>query len=420
MLDIKFIRENTNLVKEAAKNKHVKVNIDKLLELDQKKRDLQARIETLRKDRNELSQFKTKPTKEDLVKVKDKSEKIKNMLKDLEPQLTEISEELLEIMYHVPNIPAKDVLVGASDKENKIIKTYGKPKKFDFKAKDHMELGESLNLIDTVRGAKISGSRFAYLKNQAVQLEFAIAQYLIAKLSRHGFQPIIPPVLEKFEIAKGTGYFEALNDDAYHTREDELVLVGTSEQSIVPYFANEIIDVKIPKRFLGFSTCFRREAGSYGKDVTGILRMHQFDKLEMVSFCGPVDSEKEHDLILQIEEEIMQDLELSYQVSKMCTGDLGMPAARKYDIEVWIPTQNTYRELTSCSTCTDFQARRLNIRHKNKDGKVEFVHILNGTGSAIGRTLIAIFENHQQKDGSIKIPFALQPYCGFKEIKINK
>ncbi len=406
MLDIKFIRENPEKVKKAAQNKNVKVDIDKILSLDKKKIDLQTKVELLRKEKNQTAK------KKDVIKGK----KIKKMLQDLEPQLLEASEELLELMYHVPNIPADDVKIGKSDKENEIIKTHGEKSKFDFKLKDHTQIGKELDLIDSERAGKVSGSRFTYLKNQAVLLEFALVQFLMNKLSKKGFVPMIPPVLEKMSTAKGTGYFEALNDDAYHTRQDEMVLVGTSEQSIVPYYMDEIIQDKLPKKFVGFSTCFRREAGSYGKDVSGIMRQHQFDKVEMVIFANPKESEKIHQEILKIEEEIMQELGFTYQVSKMCTGDLGMPATKKFDIEVWMPSQEKYRELTSCSNCTDFQARRLNIKFKDKDGKNKFVHILNGTGLAIGRTLVAILENHQQVDGSVKIPKVLQKYCGFTEI----
>lgn len=415
MLDIKFVRENAQLIRKAAVDKNVKVDVDKILQLDKEKRDLMSRIELLRSQRNRLAKDKTNL---------EKARKIKTMLKDLEPQRAEVSEELLELMYHLPNIPAKDVPIGKNEKNNKIIKTVDKPAKFSFKVLDHHQLGKNLDLIDTERAGKVSGSRFSYLKNQAVLLEFALVRWLMDILTKEGFTPIIPPVLIKRETAKGTGYFEALNDDAYHTTSDQMVLVGTSEQSVLPYFMDEIISDNLPKRFVSFSTCFRREAGSYGKDVTGIFRQHQFDKVEMVSFCDPKKSDQEHEYILKLEEKIVKSLGLPYQVSKMCIGDLGLPAARKYDLEVWIPSQKKYRELTSCSTCTDFQARRLNIRFRDKSGKVNFVHTLNGTGLAIGRTLIAIMENYQSFDKAqnkhfIKVPKVLQKYTGFNYIKSN-
>lgn len=417
MLDIKFVRENAKLVLKAAHDKGVKVEVDKILALDKEKRDLQNRIETLRAEKNKsVQELKNQKTKELKNKI-EKAREIKTMLKDLEPQFAETSENLLELLYHLPNIPAKDVPVGKNERENKIIKKVGKPKDFSFKIQDHHQLGKSLDLIDIERAGKVSGSRFSYLKNQAVILELSLIRWLMDILSKEKFIPIIPPVLIKQKTAKGTGYFENLNDDAYHTTEDEMVLVGTSEQSVLPYFMDEIIAGDLPKRFVSFSTCFRREAGSYGKDVTGIFRQHQFDKVEMVSFSDPKKSQDEHEFILKIEEKIVKSLDLPYRISQMCTGDLGLPAAKKYDIEAWIPSQKKYRELTSCSNCTDFQARRLNIRYRDKGGKTNFVYTLNGTGLAIGRTVIAIMENYQEKDGSIKIPKVLQKYCGFSSIK---
>ncbi|OGZ76858.1 MAG: serine--tRNA ligase, partial [Candidatus Staskawiczbacteria bacterium RIFOXYA12_FULL_37_10] len=272
---------------------------------------------------------------------------------------------------------------------------------------------------------KVAGSRFGYLKNELPLLEFAlinlvmdIARNLLAQ-SGEKFVPVIPPVMLKEEMARGTGYFEATDEkEAYYLAEDKMFLAGTSEQPMVAMHANEVLNEKdLPKRYVAFSTCFRREAGSYGKDTKGILRVHQFDKLEMVIFSKQEDSKKEHQLLLSIEEKLMKALGLPYQVINICTGDLGRPAACKYDIETWLPSENKYRETHSTSNCTDFQARRLNIRYKDKSGKMNFAHTLNGTAFAIGRILIMIMENYQQKDGSIRVPKALQKYCGFKVIK---
>ncbi|KKQ74366.1 MAG: Serine-tRNA ligase, partial [Berkelbacteria bacterium GW2011_GWB1_38_5] len=309
----------------------------------------------------------------------------------------------------------EDVPDGADETQNKVLKKEGEIKLE--KGKDHIELGKDLDLIDIDRAAKVSGSRFYYLKNQAVELEFALINYVLDIVKKEGFKPIIPPILIKDEMAWGTGHFEAVNDDAYRTKTDEMVVVGTSEQSILPYFAGEIIE-NLPQRFIGFSTCLRREAGSYGKDVKGILRVHQFDKLEMFSFCKPEDSKKEHELIVSLEEKIMQGLGLPYQVMALCGGDLSLPSAETIDIETWMPGQESYRETHSSSNCTDFQARRLNIRYKTEDGSNKFVHTLNGTAAAIGRMLIAIFENYQQEDGSIKVPEVLQKYVDFKVITL--
>jgi seryl-tRNA synthetase len=287
------------------------------------------------------------------------------------------------------------------------------------KPKDYMSLGENLDLIDTERAAKVAGSRFGYIKNELVLLEFALIKLVMDTARKEGFVPVIPPVMVKNEMARGTGYFEASDEkEAYYLPADDMYLTGTSEQSITAMHAGEILNEKdLPKRYVAFSTCFRREAGSYGKDTKGILRVHQFDKLEMVIFSKQEDSKKEHQLLLSIEEKLMKALKLPYQVINICTGDLGRPAAAKYDIETWLPSENTYRETHSTSNCTDFQARRLNIRYRDAENKMKYVHTLNGTAFAIGRILIMIMENYQQKDGSIKVPKILQKYCGFKVIK---
>jgi len=288
---------------------------------------------------------------------------------------------------------------------------------FDFPPQSYIDIGQKLNLIDTERAAKIAGSRFGFIKNDAALLEFALAKLVFDTVLKEGFIPVIPPVMIRREMARGTGYFEQTDEkEAYYIPDDDLFLVGTSEQSLISMHANETFEAdQLPKMYLGFSTCFRREAGSYGKDTKGILRVHQFDKLEMVIFSKPDDSPKYHELLLSLEEKLMKSLKIPYRVLSICTGDLGRPAAAKYDIEAWIPSENKYRETHSTSNCTDFQARRLNIRWRAKDG-LHFVHTLNGTALAIGRTLIAIIENYQQKDGSILIPEVLQPYMSRQKI----
>jgi len=319
----------------------------------------------------------------------------------------------------LPNIPFDDVPVGKDDSENIVLRKVGNPPKFDFPIKDYMQLGRKLDLIDTERAAKVSGSRFGYLKRELPLLEFALINMVMDTVKKEGFIPVIPPVMLNDRMARGTGYFEATDEkEAYYLPEDKMYLAGTSEQSLIAMHADEILNEKdFPLRYVAFSTCFRREAGSYGKDTKGILRVHQFDKLEMVVFCAPEQSGKEHQLLLSIEEKLMKALELPYRVVNICTGDLGRPAAAKYDIEAWLPSENKYRETHSTSNCTDFQARRLNMRYRDKSGKLNFLHTLNGTAFAIGRMLIMLMENYQQKDGSIKVPKALQKYCGFKAIK---
>ncbi len=414
MLDINFIRENSNKLKEACEKKQVKVDVDKILELDKKKRGLMTEIEALKAEQNKIS----RGGKENNVLIVQAKE-IKEKIKSLEPELKNIEEKLLPLLLSLPNIPFDDVPVGKDDSQNVIMRQVGKQPKFAFSVKDYMQLGESLDLIDTERAGKVAGSRFGYIKNQLALLEFALINLVIDTVKKESFIAVIPPVMLKEEMARGTGYFEAGDkDEAYFLQQDNMFLVGTSEQSLIAMHANEILDEKkLPLRYVGFSTCFRREAGSYGKDTKGILRVHQFDKLEMVIFSKQEDSKKEHELILSIEEKLMKALGLPYQVINICTGDLGRPAAKKYDIETWLPSENKYRETHSCSNCTDFQARRLNIRYKDKNGKMQFAHTLNGTAFAIGRILIMIMENYQQKDGSIKVPKALQKYCSFKTIK---
>jgi len=289
---------------------------------------------------------------------------------------------------------------------------------FDFKPKGHLEIGQNLNLIDVKRAAKVSGTRFGYLKNEAVLLEFALIKLAFDSLTKKGFQPIIPPVMMKKEMMRGMGYLEQTDrEEAYYLKKDDLFLAGTAEQPIGTMHAEEIFEQnELPKRYLGFSTCFRREAGSYGKDTQGIFRVHQFDKVEMFSFCKPEESQREHKMFLSLEEELMRKLKIPYQIVNICTGDLGRPAAAKYDIEAWLPSESRYRETHSTSNCTDFQARRLNIRYRNKFNKLNFVHTVNGTAFAIGRTIIAILENYQRKDGKVDVPKVLQKYIGFKTI----
>lgn len=409
MLDIKYLRENLEETKKALAKRREQFDLEKLIKLDDERKDLQKKVESLRAEQNELAKKK---------EWTEKAVEIKKMLKDLEPQLLEAQENYKIEAVKIPNIPFPDVLEGKDENDNQVLKEEGEIKLK--KGKDHLEIGKALDLIDIDRAAKVSGSRFYFLKNEAVELEFALIKYALDIIKAEGFQPIIPPILIKEEMAWGSGHFEAVNDDAYHTKQDAMVAVGTSEQSILPMHANETLE-NLPKRYVGFSTCLRREAGSYGKDVVGILRAHQFDKLEMFSFCRPEESQKEHELIVSLEEKIMQGLELPYRVVNLCAADLSLPSAKTIDLEVWLPGQERYRETHSSSNCTDFQARRLKIRYKDGE-KSGFIHTLNGTAIAIGRILIAILENYQSFDKaqdklSVKIPEVLHKYTGFQEIK---
>ncbi|OGH06315.1 MAG: serine--tRNA ligase, partial [Candidatus Levybacteria bacterium RBG_13_35_9] len=332
-----------------------------------------------------------------------------------------VEEELKQWLLKVPNPAKDDVKVGKDDRENEVLRKVGKPARFAFTPKDHLELGEKLDIIDVSRASKVSGARFAYIKNEGVLLEFALVQFALETLIKEGFTPVVPPVLLKTEVMKGLGYMENGGDeDMFHIEKDGFTLVGTAEHAIVPMHMDETFSAKeLPRRYVGFSTAFRREAGSYGKDTRGILRVHQFDKVEMVSFVKQGEDDKEHEYLLSLEEKLFKVLEIPYQVVKMCTGDLGFPAARKYDLEAWMPGQDKYREVTSVSTVTDFQSRRLNIKYSDGNEK-KYVSILNGTGFAIGRTIIAILENYQQKDGSVIVPEVLQKYIGKKVINSKK
>lgn len=418
MLDIKFIRENPEVVKKAAVNKGYTVDIEHVLEIDSKYRELSLLVQKLREERNRLAKAASNAVdKKDIEKGK----AIKEKLEKEEHALRAVDEELREWLLKIPNIPADDVKVGKDESENAVVKKHGTPHKFDFTPKDHLELGETLDIIDVKRAAKVSGTRFGYLKNQAALLEFAIIQLALETLTSEGFIAVIPPVLINQEITQGLGYWQAGGNEDYYlvgepAEKKNFYLVGTAEHAIVPMHKDEVFNKKdLPRRYVAFSSAFRREAGSYGKDTRGILRVHQFDKVEMVSFVTAEDDDSEHEYLLSLEEKLFQSLDIPYQVVKMCTGDLGFPTAAKYDIEAWMPGQGKYREVTSVSTVTDFQSRRLNIKYQGNDEK-KFVHILNGTAFAIGRTLIAILENYQQEDGSVVIPEVLRKYTGFDKI----
>lgn len=407
MIDIKFIRENPEKVKEGASSKNIEVDVSKILELEEKSRALSTEVQSLRAERNQAAKER------DIEKGKE----IKAKLDGLENELNEVEKVFNSYLIKIPAIPKDDVKKGINDTENDVIKTVGQLPQFDFKPKDHVVLGESLGIIDIERAAKVSGARFYYLKNEGALLEFALLQYAMDKLRVKGFVPIVPMTIISKETMKALGYMEGDGEeDMFHLEGEDKVLVGTAEQSIVPMHKDETLQSsELPKRYVGYSSSFRREAGSYGKDTRGILRVHEFHKVEMVSYVAEGKDDEEHDFLLSIEEEMFGELKIPYQVVKMCTGDLGFPAVRKYDIEAWIPTQEKYREVTSTSTTGEFQARRLNIKYRDGEEK-KFVSILNGTAFAIGRTLIAILENYQQEDGSVVIPDVLQKYTGFNKI----
>ena len=412
MLDLKFIKEHKDIVEKNNQSRGVKVDLNQILKLIEQRNKL---LQNLEEKRHQLkSSSKAKPSEEEIKQLRHLGEEVKN----LELDIKVVEDELNSLLYQLPNINAADTPLGASDADNKVERIVGEMPDFDFPAQDHVALGKSLNLIDIEKGTAVSGTRFWYLKNELVMLEFALVQYVFKKLLDHGFAPLAVPQLVKEQAMFGTGFFPAENNEYYKVNpgEDDLYLIGTAEVPLISYHANEVLDLAKPKKYFAFSSCFRREAGSYGKDVKGILRGHQFDKIEMVAFCQPEQSEELHQEILAIEEEIYQNLGIPYHVVNICSGDLGWVAAKKYDLEAWLPGQNRYREITSCTNATDYQSRRLNIKYQNGDKK-DFCHTLNGTAVAIGRTLIALMENYQTKSGNIKIPKALQGYLHFTEIK---
>lgn len=416
MLDIHFIRDNPKKVVDGAKAKGVTVDIDALLELDEERRKLIAEVESKRHEQKTAGERMASEKDPDAKKrALDDLRTLKESYKMLSEELKKLDEKYIDMMRLIPNLPRPDVKFGKDESDNEVLRTVGEPPKFDFEPKDHLELGEQHGIIDTERAAKTSGARFGFIKGDLALMEFALMQYTLQTLIPKGFIPVIPPVLVKPDIMGAMGYMDRHDDEIFTMRDDELVLVGTSEQSIGPMHIDETLKAEnLPLRYVAFSACFRREAGSYGKDTKGILRVHQFNKMEMFSFTTPETSEEEHEFLLECEEELMKGLDLPYQVIRQSTGDMGTPSARTYDIETWLPSQAKYRETHSTSTTTDFQSRRLNIGYRNPETqKRELVHMLNGTAFS-ERLLIAIIENNQQADGSIDIPDVLVPHMAGK------
>lgn len=427
MLDIKFIRENPDIVKEAVKNKKANVDVDELLELDKKRREIIESSEKLKAEQNSKSKGPQSP--EGIEELK----KLKANFKELEDKLTELESKFHELMLKVPNIPSKDTPVGPDESANKVIRQVGKVPEFSYKPKEHWEIGQELDILDTERAVKVSGARFVYMKGGLALMEFALMQYALSVLTNKEelakiikkskldvsdtpFIPVLPPVFIKPDVFQKMGRLEP-KEERYYIQGDDLYLIGSAEHTLGSMHMDEFLKIEnLPLRYVGFSPAFRREAGSYGKDTKGMLRIHQFNKLEMESFTLPEDSQKEQDFIVAVQEHMIQELELPYQVVAISTGDMGSPDARQIDIETWMPGQNKYRETHTSDLMTDFQARRLAIKFK-RNNKSEFVHMNDATAFA-GRTLIAILENFQTEKGTVLIPKVLQKYMGgLKEIK---
>jgi len=410
VLDLKAIREDPEPFRAGLRRRGLAEAVDELLELDVRRRELTAEVEDLRAEQNRTSKRIGGAEGDEKQQLIEQVGKVSAELKKLEPALAGVDERLNELLAQTPNVPHISAPDGFSDEDAVEVRRHGEPASFDFEPRDHAALGELLGVLDTERGARTSGSRFVYLLGDIVSLQFALVRHAMDILEARGFTPVIPPVLVREEAMYGSGFLPTDAVNIYVTREDDLYLVGTSEVALAAFRMGEIIEEsELPIRYAGYSTCFRREAGSYGKDTGGMFRVHQFDKVEMFSFTRPQDSWEEHELLVSIEEEIVQNLELPYRVVNIAAGDLGGAAAKKYDIEVWLPGQGKYRELTSCSNCTDYQARRLQTRMRGPQGNV-VVHTLNGTATAVGRTLIALLENYQRADGSVELPKALHPY----------
>ncbi|MCZ4496540.1 MAG: serS [Thermoleophilia bacterium] len=420
MLDIKLIRDTPEVVEESLRRRGASIDLSQFTTLDETRRRLNTEADDLRAERNSASKEIGAAAKrgDDVEAAKAAVRELGDRLAATEDELKNASEQLDALLVTIPNIVQDDVPTGGED-EGTELRRVGEPLIVEGGTTDHLDLGIALDVIDMERGARTSGSRFAYLKGDAARLQYALTQFALDVLGGHGFVPVVPPVLVREESLWGTGFFPADEAQVYRIPEEnhDLFLVGTSEVPLAALHMDEILDAdELPLRYAGVSSCFRREAGAAGKDTRGLIRVHQFDKVEMFSFVEPGESTAEHDFILAREEELIAALELPYRVVNIAAGDLGAPAAKKYDIEVWFPGQQRYRELTSCSNTLDYQARRLKARVRREKG-TEFVHTLNGTAFAIGRTIAAIFENHQNEDGTIAVPEVLHGYGAPKVIR---
>lgn len=441
MLDIKFIRQNPEKVKEALEKRQVKADVERILVLDDRRRSLTGELDEARARQNKESRLLGRQAdgSKNLFEITN-LKKLKERIKVLEEELKIVEKEFGLAMQALPNIPLEEVPTGKDEKENQILREVGEKPKFDVEPLSYINLGEKLDWIDTVRAAKVSGTRFGYLKHEAPLLEFALINFTLARLTDKNFIgkvikknklnvavkpfiPLIPPVMIKPDAFRAMGKLDlGQEEERYFLPKDDLYLIGSAEHTTGAMHLGEVLSAEnLPHRHIAFSTAFRREAGSYGKDIRGLFRVHQFDKLEMFSFTKPENSRAEHDLFLALQEKMMQELGIPYRAMLICAGDMVWTDAKQYDLESWFPSQNTYRETHSTSNSTDFQSRRLKVRFKNEKGETEFVHTVNGTAFAIGRITLAIMENYQTKRGSIKIPKALQKYMfGIKEIKARK
>jgi seryl-tRNA synthetase len=421
MIDIKFLRENPDVVRASQKGRGEDVAIvDKVLASDDAKRLAITEFEQLRAQQNVLSKSVGAAKGDEKAALLANSKELADKVKAADAKRAELEATAQSLAMVISNVLDPDAPIGGEE-DFVIIEHVGTPRDFSaagFEPKDHVELGKILGAIDTERGAKVSGSRSYYLTGVGALLEFALVNYAISSATKAGFIPVIPPVLVKPAAMEGTGFLGQAAENVYHLEKDDYYLVGTSEVPLAAFHMDEVLDgAKLPLRYAGYSSCFRREAGSYGKDTRGIIRVHQFDKVEMFSFCKPEEAKEEHKRLLQWEKDFLNAMEIPYRVIDVASGDLGSSANRKFDIEAWIPTQGAYREVTSTSNCTEFQGRRLNIRYKDSDG-TKAIATLNGTLVAIPRMIVAILENHQNADGTVNVPAALQPFLGMPRFEL--
>lgn len=424
MLDVELLRKNPELVKERLRLRREDYPrlVDEALRLDEERRSILRELEALRAERNALSKEvgKLKSKGEQTAELEGKVKEIKEKMEGLEGQLSKVEEQLRSVMLSIPNIPHQSVPVGKDETENVEVRSWGVPRDFDFEPKAHYEIGEALGILDFERGASLAGSRFTVMWGWGAKLERALINFMLDFHTSRGYKEVWVPHLVKPEILEGTGQLPKFEEDLYFCERDGLYLIPTAEVPLTNLFRDTILEEKdLPIYLTAYTPCYRREAGAYGKDIRGIIRQHQFDKVELVKIVHPDTSDQELERLTADAEEILKLLGLPYRVVALCTGDLGFASAKTYDIEVWFPSQNKYREISSCSNCTDFQARRMNTRFKDSEGRKRFVHTLNGSGLAVGRTLAAILENYQQKDGTVMVPEVLRDYLKADVIKPN-
>ncbi len=420
MIDLRELKERRDEIAANIKNRGMQVDIDKVIELQEERSQLLKQVDELRSRRNEnAAKMKGKLEAEVRTQLIEEGKSLKEEISQVEVVLKEVEENYLSLAKTIPNHAHHGIPIGVGEGDNREIKKFGEPSSFSFTPHDHIKLGEDLDLIDFDSATKVTGPKFYYLKNEAVYLALALERYALDILKKHGFTPVLTPDLAKEEILEGIGFNpRGEESNIYSIADTDLCLVGTAEITLGGYHANTILEKReLPIKFGGISHCFRREAGSAGQFSRGLYRVHQFSKVEMFVYTFPEKSEEVHEDLLAIEEEMYQGLNLPYRVVDTCSGDLGAPAFRKYDIEVWMPSRGDYGEVTSTSNCTDYQARRLNIRYRDEDGTIRHPHLLNGTAIAVSRTILAIMENNQREDGSIAMPAVLVPYLGFSEIR---